>query len=133
MLHPDARAGRRPPDAAATAPPARGVTTLRVTHVGGPTVLLEFDGWRLLTDPTFDPPGRRYRFGWGTSSRKVTGPAIDAADVGPLDAVLLTHDHHADNLDDVGRRVLLGAGLVLTTESGARRLGAARAGLAPWG
>jgi len=110
------------------------VTTLRVTHVGGPTVLLEFDGWRLLTDPTFDPPGRRYRFGWGTSSRKVTGPAIDAADVGPLDAVLLTHDHHADNLDDVGRRVLLESGApVLTTEAGARRLGAPAHGLAPWG
>lgn len=25
-------------------------------------------GWRLFTDPTFDPPGRRYAFGWGTSS-----------------------------------------------------------------
>ena len=25
-------------------------------------------GWRILTDPTFDPPGRRYGFGWGTSS-----------------------------------------------------------------
>ncbi|MER7283172.1 hypothetical protein ABT369_52970 [Dactylosporangium sp. NPDC000244] len=34
--------------------------TMRVTHVGGPTVLIEVGGWRLLTDPTFDPPGRRY-------------------------------------------------------------------------
>ena len=29
-------------------------TTL--TLIGGPTVLIEFDGLRLLTDPTFDPP-----------------------------------------------------------------------------
>nr|BFE57997.1 hypothetical protein GCM10020063_025230 [Dactylosporangium thailandense] len=50
---------------------------MRVTHVGGPTVLIEVGGWRLLTDPTFDPPGRRYTFGWGTSSRKLAGPAVD--------------------------------------------------------
>ena len=40
---------------------------MRITHVGGPTALIELDGWRLLTDPTFDVPGRRYAFGWGTS------------------------------------------------------------------
>jgi L-ascorbate metabolism protein UlaG (beta-lactamase superfamily) len=34
-----------------------------LTHIGGPTVLIELEGWRLLTDPTFDPPGRSYRFG----------------------------------------------------------------------
>ena len=34
---------------------------VRVTHIGGPTVLIEVDGWRLLTDPTFDPAGRKYR------------------------------------------------------------------------
>ena len=75
---------------------------MRLTHVGGPTVLLEVGGWRLLTDPTFDPPGRRYAFGWGTSSRKLTGPAVAVEDIGPIDAVLLTHEHHADNLDDAG-------------------------------
>ena len=82
------------------------MTAVRITHIGGPTTLIEAAGWRLLTDPTFDPPGRRYRFGWGTSSRKVAGPAVAAADVGPVDAVLLTHDHHGDNLDDAGRALL---------------------------
>ena len=48
---------------------------VRVTHIGGPTALIEVGDWRLLTDPTFDPPGKRYAFGWGTSSRKLTGPA----------------------------------------------------------
>jgi hypothetical protein len=42
----------------------------RITHIGGPTMLIEVPG-RLLTDPTFDAPGRRYTFGWGTSSRKL--------------------------------------------------------------
>jgi L-ascorbate metabolism protein UlaG (beta-lactamase superfamily) len=34
-----------------------------ITHVGGPTVLIEAAGWRILSDPTFDPPGRKYGFG----------------------------------------------------------------------
>ena len=63
---------------------------VRLTHIGGPTVLIEVGGWRLLTDPTFDPPGRRYPFGWGTVSRKLAGPAIAADDLPPIDAVLLT-------------------------------------------
>jgi L-ascorbate metabolism protein UlaG (beta-lactamase superfamily) len=105
---------------------------IRLTHVGGPTVLIEVAGWRLLTDPTFDAPGRRYAFGWGTSSRKLAGPAIAAADIGALDAVLLSHDQHDDNLDAAGRALLPAAGAVVTTESGAVRLGGAARGLAPW-
>jgi L-ascorbate metabolism protein UlaG (beta-lactamase superfamily) len=105
---------------------------VRITHVGGPTALIEIGGRRLLTDPTFDAPGRRYAFGWGTSSRKVAGPAIAAADLGRIDAVLLTHDHHDDNLDDAGRALLPAAGTVVTTAAGARRLGGSARGLEPW-
>jgi L-ascorbate metabolism protein UlaG (beta-lactamase superfamily) len=108
------------------------VNDVRITHVGGPTVLIEVAGRRLLTDPTFDPPGRTYRFGWGTFSRKLAGPAVAPADVGAIDAVLLSHDHHQDNLDDAGRALLPAAGAVVTTEPGARRLGGNARGLAPW-
>jgi L-ascorbate metabolism protein UlaG (beta-lactamase superfamily) len=106
---------------------------VRITHVGGPTVLIEAAGWRLLTDPTFDPPGRRYSFGWGTSSRKLAGPAVAADALGPIDAVLLSHDHHDDNLDAAGRALLPAAGAVVTTAAGARRLGGGARGLEPWG
>ena len=105
---------------------------VRITHVGGPTALIEVAGWRLLTDPTFDPAGGSYRFGWGTGSRKVAGPAIEAADLPPIDAVLLSHEHHGDNLDAAGRALLPSAGAVVTTVSGARRLGAEARGLEPW-
>jgi L-ascorbate metabolism protein UlaG (beta-lactamase superfamily) len=101
---------------------------MQLTHVGGPTVLVEMDGWRILTDPTFDPPGRRYGFGWGTSSTKTTGPAMAATDIGAVDVVLLSHDHHADNLDDAGRALLHTAGVVVTTRPGRRRLRAAGLG-----
>jgi L-ascorbate metabolism protein UlaG (beta-lactamase superfamily) len=108
------------------------VTGVRLTHVGGPTVLIEVEGWRLLTDPTFDPPGRRYSFGWGTGSRKLAGPAIPAVTLGPIDAVLLSHDQHDDNLDTAGRALLSAAGVVVTTSSGAKRLGGSARGLEPW-
>jgi L-ascorbate metabolism protein UlaG (beta-lactamase superfamily) len=31
--------------------------SLQVRYLGGPTAILELGGVRLLTDPTFDPPG----------------------------------------------------------------------------
>jgi L-ascorbate metabolism protein UlaG (beta-lactamase superfamily) len=105
---------------------------VRLTHIGGPTVLIEVGGWRLLTDPTFDPAGQSYRFGWGTGSRKLTGPAISGPDLGPIDAVLLSHDHHEDNLDAAGRALLPTAGAVITTVAGAKRLGGDSRGLEPW-
>jgi L-ascorbate metabolism protein UlaG (beta-lactamase superfamily) len=109
------------------------MTKVRLTHIGGPTALIEVEGWRLLTDPTFDAPGRKYHITWGASTRKVTGPGVAAGEVGPVDAVLLSHDHHADNLDDAGRAMLPTVGTVLTTESGAGRLGGDARGLAAWG
>jgi L-ascorbate metabolism protein UlaG (beta-lactamase superfamily) len=109
-----------------------GGTDLRLTHIGGPTVLIETGGWRILTDPTFDPAGDHYAFGWGTGSTKVAGPARTRVELGPVDAVLLTHDHHADNLDGAGRALLADVPTVLTTVAGAGRLGAPARGLAPW-
>ena len=108
------------------------MTDVTVTHIGGPTTLLEVGGWRILTDPTFDPPGRRYHFGWGARSRKLAGPAVAAADLGRIDAVLVSHHHHDDNLDPAGVALLPGAGTVLTTVKGARTLGGGAVGLAAW-
>jgi L-ascorbate metabolism protein UlaG (beta-lactamase superfamily) len=95
---------------------------LQMTHLGGPTVLLQLGGWRILTDPTFDAPGNSYAFGWGTRSTKTTGPALAPEALAPVDVVLLSHDHHADNLDERGRALLPDTGTVLTTQAGARRL-----------
>lgn len=95
---------------------------MRITRVGGPTVFIELDGWRILVDPTFDPPGRRYRFALRTSSVKTLGPTVAASELGPFDVILLSHDHHADNLDDAGRALLPGAEHIVTTVSGAGRL-----------
>ena len=108
------------------------MSEVRLTHIGGPTTLIDVGGWRLLTDPTFDPPGRSYRFGWGTGSVKLAGPSVAADELGPIDAVLLTHDHHDDNLDRAGRALLPSARTVVTTAAGAERLGGGAVGLSDW-
>jgi L-ascorbate metabolism protein UlaG (beta-lactamase superfamily) len=105
---------------------------LNLTLIGGPTLLIEWQGLRLLTDPTFDPAGGTY----GEEPvilRKITGPAVEAQSLGSIHAVLLSHDQHDDNLDRSGRALLPSVGRVLTTEAGASRLGGNATGLAPWG
>jgi L-ascorbate metabolism protein UlaG (beta-lactamase superfamily) len=93
---------------------------LTLTTLGGPTVLLELAGLRLLTDPTFDGPGE---YPIGTRAlRKTAGSALSAAEVGRVDAVLLSHDQHADNLDRAGREFLAGAPRTLSTASAAGRV-----------
>ena len=41
---------------------------MRLTHIGEPTLLIEVAGRRILTDPTSDPPGQRYGFGWAPAA-----------------------------------------------------------------
>ncbi len=108
-----------------------GSDQLKMTYIGGPTALLELGGLRLLTDPTFDPAGEQYRTSVYTL-RKTAGPALDREALGRIDAVLLSHDHHFDNLDNMGRVLLESAETIVTTHAGAERLGAAAIGLAPW-
>jgi L-ascorbate metabolism protein UlaG (beta-lactamase superfamily) len=63
---------------------------------------------------------------------KNEGPALDIAALGTIDAVLLSHDQHADNLDHAGRALLRDVPVVLTTNPGAERLGGSARELAPW-
>jgi L-ascorbate metabolism protein UlaG (beta-lactamase superfamily) len=100
---------------------------LEFTLVGGPTALLGYAGLRWLTDPALSPPGE-YEGGLV----KTTGPAVDAAELDPIDVVLLSHDQHSDNLDPAGRELLPHAERVVTTTAAAERLGGNATGLDPW-
>ncbi|GAA1936613.1 MBL fold metallo-hydrolase [Kitasatospora viridis] len=102
-----------------------------ITVFGGPTALIEFGGLRLLTDPTFDAPGD-YPVGADRKLTKTAPTATTPAALGRIDAVLLSHDEHPDNLDTAGRAYLTEVSTVLTTPSGAGRLGGSARGLAPW-
>jgi L-ascorbate metabolism protein UlaG (beta-lactamase superfamily) len=101
-----------------------------VTYLGGPTALIEIGGLRLLTDPTFDPPGV---YPSGTRSlTKTMDPARSPESLGPLDAVLLSHDQHTDNLDRSGRDLLAQVPLTLSTASAQSRLGGNVQALPNW-
>ena len=104
---------------------------LRARRLGGPTAILELGGLRLLTDPTFDPPGE-YDTGRGYRLVKTAGPACSSEDIDRIDVVLLSHDQHADNLDRSGRALLGRVPRVLTTVSGAHRVGAGATPMPPW-
>jgi L-ascorbate metabolism protein UlaG (beta-lactamase superfamily) len=106
--------------------------SITLTLIGGPTVLIEHDGYRLLTDPTFDPPGRYQGPHSPVKHVKTEGPSISVENVGKLDAILLSHDHHFDNLDNLGRTLLPKVGAVYTTRSGAERLRGNAVGMAPF-
>ena len=103
----------------------------QVTYLGGPTALIELAGLRFLTDPTFDPAGTTYPTPAYTL-RKTQAPAWSVEEVGRVDAVLLSHDHHFDNLDRLGRALLDDVPVVYTTRAAAERLGRRAVGLAPW-
>jgi L-ascorbate metabolism protein UlaG (beta-lactamase superfamily) len=86
-------------------------SALRITWIGHSTVLIELDGVRLLTDPVF-----RRRF---AHLRRV-GAEGDAAALGTLDAVLLSHLHY-DHLD-LPSLLQLGRDQRLVVPAGAGRL-----------
>lgn len=99
--------------------------------LSGPTVLIEYAGLRILTDPTFDEPGE-YPVLPGYSMVKTSGSPIGPTELGHIDAVLLSHDEHDDNLDRTGREFLPSVPVVFTTSSGAERLGGNAHGLEFW-
>lgn len=107
------------------------MTELAATYLGGPTVLLEYAGLRIIIDPTFDEPGRYPDPDGGQALVKTRGPALQPAELGPVDLALVSHHHHEDNLDTSGRAFLADVPLTLTTVAGAADLGGTAIGLAP--
>lgn len=97
-----------------------------VAVLGGPTTVVDIAGHRIVVDPTFDPPGPHAYL------TKTAAPAVDAAALGRVDLVLVSHDQHLDNFDDAGRAFALSAPRVLTHPGAAGRLGSPAQGLAPW-
>lgn len=103
--------------------------------IGGPTLVIETGGLRIITDPTFDEP-RNYPVMFDADVVqpprplcKTEPPALKPQEVGQIDVALVSHDHHEDNLDRAGRQFLKGVTHVFTTNEGARRLGNGAVGL----
>ena len=104
------------------------IVHLTYTLVGGATAVIDYAGLRILVDPTFDPPQTFDHD--GIALVKTQPPAIEASEIGAVDLVLITHDHHVDHLDESGKRLASDAPMVVTTTDGASRLGGGVKGLA---
>jgi L-ascorbate metabolism protein UlaG (beta-lactamase superfamily) len=79
------------PAVLAAAPPATG---LRAFWIGHASTYVEIDGLRLLLDPVFAERVSPLPIG----PRRFHPPPIALADLPPIDAVLISHDHY-DHLD----------------------------------
>jgi L-ascorbate metabolism protein UlaG (beta-lactamase superfamily) len=55
-------------------------------------------------------------------SKKYFDPALSVDEIGEVDLVLLSHDHHKDNLDKKGRAFIKTVPIVLSTKGAVKRL-----------
>ncbi|OKO90292.1 hypothetical protein PENSUB_13425 [Penicillium subrubescens] len=69
-----------------------------VFFVGNATVIIEWAGIRIMTDPNFLHAGDHAQFGAGVSSERRTNPAVELDDLPRIDLVLLSH-YHGDHFD----------------------------------
>ncbi|KAJ5370294.1 uncharacterized protein N7496_006386 [Penicillium cataractarum] len=106
--------------------------SLQVIHIGTATAILDINGVNFLTDPFFSPAGTSW------SDERITltvsdDPALKLDQLPVIDAVLLSHEDHFDNLDDLGRQLLNGRS-VFTTADGAKNLAPRPTvhGMKPW-
>ncbi|CAG8920222.1 unnamed protein product [Penicillium salamii] len=125
-------------------------TSLNFTHITTATAILSIDGINFLTDPYFGDEGSfpseldwskaRLMEDFGLEEApssvelSISKPgAMKLHDLPPIDAVLLSHEDHLDNLDAEGRKLLDGR-RVFTTMDGAKNLQPRPAvvGLKPW-
>lgn len=104
---------------------------MKITFFETAFTSIEVDGVTFVTDPVLGPEGGLHAFGGGMKGKKQTQP-MDSAVIGRYDAILLSHDQHADNLDDEGRALFADAPKVITTSAAAKRIGGRVIGLLPF-
>ncbi|KAF9877971.1 hypothetical protein CkaCkLH20_04547 [Colletotrichum karsti] len=107
-------------------------SNLSITFIGTATAILDIDGVRFLTDPFFHP-AESWVSHENATLKVHHDPALHLKDLPPIDAVLLSHEDHWDNLDELGRQLLDGRH-VLTTADGAENLAPRPGvrGMKPW-
>ncbi len=126
------------PKRVASAPPAKPagrVSGLEITMVGHATVLIQLAGCNLLVDPVWSERASPLRW---AGPKRVNDPGVAFADLPPIDAVLITHNHY-DHFDIATLRRLWSAHrprfiAPLGNEAMlAKAIGPSRAETADWG
>ncbi|MFH8366982.1 MBL fold metallo-hydrolase [Streptomyces sp. NPDC018031] len=93
------------------AAPASG---LRLTWMGHSSVLAEIDGRRVLFDPVWGERCSPFTF---AGPRRLHPVPVPLSEVGPLDAVVISHDHY-DHLDMPTIQALVGTGAAFVVPLG---------------
>lgn len=89
-------------------------TGLRTTWLGHSTLLLEIDGARVLTDPVFGERASPLAF---AGPKRFHRPPVSIAQLPPLSAVLLSHDHY-DHLCRTSIQQLIARDVPIVTSLG---------------
>jgi L-ascorbate metabolism protein UlaG (beta-lactamase superfamily) len=92
-----------------------------VQFIGTATTLIRFAGFTILTDPNFLHAGDHAHLGYGLTSKRLTNPALEIAQLPPLDLCVLSH-LHGDHWDKVAQDRLPKELPVITTPEACREL-----------
>jgi L-ascorbate metabolism protein UlaG (beta-lactamase superfamily) len=92
-----------------------------VQFIGTATVLIRYQGITILTDPNFLHKGDHVHLGYGLTSERLTNPALELADLPPIDLVVLSHMHE-DHFDKLVQRDLNHNTPIVTTREAAAKL-----------
>lgn len=104
---------------------------IRITHIDTACILLDINGFKILTDPTLDRAGKVYYHGYGSFSKKTDNPALSVDVLKDIDLILLSHHQHKDNLDNAGRKFAQGCENIISTKP-ARNMFSQAIGLDDW-
>ncbi|KAM0562256.1 hypothetical protein ACHAPJ_002703 [Fusarium lateritium] len=85
-----------------------------VYFIGTATTIIEWQGFRLLTDPNFLHAGDHVHLGPGVTAQRKTDPAVELEDLPSLDGILLSH-YHEDHFDRLVEDSLNRDFLIVTT------------------
>jgi hypothetical protein len=100
-------------------PPAATESWLQ--FIGNATVLLQWHGFTLLTDPNFVHAGEKVPIGYGLTTTRLRDPALEIEELPPIDLVLLSH-YHGDHFDQVAEERLDRSLPIVTTPEAANTL-----------
>lgn len=95
---------------------------IKITHIDTACLLLEINGYKILTDPTLDNAGKLYYHGFGAFSRKTENPALQNIDLKDVDLILLSHHQHKDNFDTKGKEFASKVSKIISTKNASKKL-----------
>jgi L-ascorbate metabolism protein UlaG (beta-lactamase superfamily) len=92
-----------------------------IFFIGNASLLIQYAGLTILTDPTFVHMHEKVSLGYGLKSKRLTNPAIDIKDLPPIDLIILSH-FHGDHFDQAAIQGLDKSLPIVTTSHASKEL-----------